>query len=176
MDDFLEKKPKKHSDAALATAARFSWGAERAGSQALMIRIPLAPRPLTWVTNTRERVWPAGLLHSSRRRARVLNCSNSRVGVSVAAEIQSVKIKFSNGKSVFISTCYRVGNAGEREPTCAAIREHLTKISKMRDCKKHFLIGDFNLNKVTWPGAGVTPPARASRKFLMCSWIWVLTS
>ena len=25
MDDFLEKKPKKHSDAALATAARFSW-------------------------------------------------------------------------------------------------------------------------------------------------------
>ena len=24
MDDFLEKKPKKHSDAALATAARFS--------------------------------------------------------------------------------------------------------------------------------------------------------
>ena len=26
MDDFLEKKAKKHSDAALATAARFSWG------------------------------------------------------------------------------------------------------------------------------------------------------
>ena len=25
MGDFLEKKPKKHSDAALATAARFSW-------------------------------------------------------------------------------------------------------------------------------------------------------
>ena len=25
MDDFLEKKPKKHSDAASATAARFSW-------------------------------------------------------------------------------------------------------------------------------------------------------
>ena len=25
MEDFLEKKPKKHSDAALATAARFSW-------------------------------------------------------------------------------------------------------------------------------------------------------
>ena len=25
MDDFIEKKPKKHSDAALATAARFSW-------------------------------------------------------------------------------------------------------------------------------------------------------
>ena len=27
MDDFLGKKPKKHSDAASATAARFSWGA-----------------------------------------------------------------------------------------------------------------------------------------------------
>ena len=26
MDDFLEKNPKKHSDAALATAARFYWG------------------------------------------------------------------------------------------------------------------------------------------------------
>ena len=25
MDDFLEKKPKKHNDAAMATAARFSW-------------------------------------------------------------------------------------------------------------------------------------------------------
>ena len=25
MDDFLEKKPKKHSDAASETAARFSW-------------------------------------------------------------------------------------------------------------------------------------------------------
>ena len=83
-----------------------------------------------------------------------LDVESRRVGVSVAAEIQSVKIKFSNGKSVFISTCYRVGNAGE--PTCAAIREHLTKISKMRDCKKHFLIGDFNLNKVTWPGGNTT--------------------
>ena len=49
-----------------------------------------------------------------------LDVESRRVGVSVAAEIQSVKIKFSNGKSVFISTCYRVGNAGE--PTCAAIR------------------------------------------------------
>ena len=28
MDDFLEKKPKKHSDAALATAARFSWASD----------------------------------------------------------------------------------------------------------------------------------------------------
>ena len=28
MDDFFEKKPKKHSDAALATAARFSWATD----------------------------------------------------------------------------------------------------------------------------------------------------
>ena len=32
MDDFLEKKPKKHSDAALATAARFSWADADHGS------------------------------------------------------------------------------------------------------------------------------------------------
>ena len=102
----------------------------------------------------------------------IIDVESRRVGVSVAAEIQSVKIKFSNGKSVFISTCYRVGNAGE--PTCAAIREHLTKISKMRDCKKHFLIGDFNLNKVTWPGGNTT--CESQQEVLDVPWIWVLTS
>ena len=83
-----------------------------------------------------------------------LDAESKRVGTSVGAEILSVKVKFPNGKCMFISTCYRVGTAGE--PTCSAIREHLAKIAKMRDCKKHLLIGDFNLNKVTWPGGNTT--------------------
>ena len=39
MDDFLEKKPKKRSDAALATAARFSW-ATRASALGLCFLLP----------------------------------------------------------------------------------------------------------------------------------------
>ena len=78
-----------------------------------------------------------------------LDVESKKISINAAAEIMSVELKLKNCVYLIISSCYRVGNANES--TNLAIQDYLTKIAKRRNCKKHVLVGDFNLNKVAWP-------------------------
>ena len=83
-----------------------------------------------------------------------LDAESARINVNAAAEIMTVSVKLPDGGCHYISTCYRVGVANE--DTNLAIENYLAKVTKRRDCKKHTLIGDFNLNRVSWPEGNTT--------------------
>ena len=82
-----------------------------------------------------------------------IDAVSTKISIRASAEIMTVEIKLSNDVSLYISTCYRIGNANEQNNH--AIQNYLSQISKRRGCKKHILVGDFNLNKVSWP-EGIT--------------------
>ena len=65
------------------------------------------------------------------------------------AEVLSVFFKTKIAKKFCISTLYRTGILGEEN--FKEVEKHLNLIANDKTVQKHFLIGDINLNKVSWP-------------------------
>ena len=65
------------------------------------------------------------------------------------AEILSVVLKSGSGHSVCFSTLYRVGTLGAEN--LSEVDRHLKSIISSKSINKHIFIGDFNLNKTSWP-------------------------
>ena len=75
--------------------------------------------------------------------------TSAEIKSTAAAEVISVVLKTKTNHKFCVSTVYRVGTLGEEN--LSEIRSHLDKISKSKTVHKHVLVGDFNLNEVTWP-------------------------
>ena len=65
-----------------------------------------------------------------------------------AAELLAVELILPNKSKVILATCYRVGTLGM--PNCKEVLEVLGKLSRKKLLRKFIVIGDFNLNGVTW--------------------------
>ena len=72
-------------------------------------------------------------------------------GDPAKAEILSVVLTSGFGSKVCISTLYRVGTLGAEN--LVEVDRHLKSIAKSNSIHKHILVGDFNLNKTSWPDA-----------------------
>ena len=70
-------------------------------------------------------------------------------GKAAKAEVLSVVLKSGSGGKVCISTLYRVGTLGTEN--LSEVNRHLLSIARSKSIHKHILVGDFNLNKTTWP-------------------------
>ena len=64
------------------------------------------------------------------------------------AEILSICLDLAWGKKICFTTCYRVGTLGQEN--FSEIDRHINMISNTETIKSHILIGDFNLNAVSW--------------------------
>ena len=74
--------------------------------------------------------------------------------VSTQAEILSVQFKMASGRKFCISTFYRVGNLGAEN--FKEFEKHFVSLAIDKKMQKHILIGDFNLNTVSWPTGQTT--------------------
>ena len=79
-----------------------------------------------------------------------LNCESTKINVSCKAEILSIQISIGRGKSICLCTFYRVNTLGVENHR--AVDSYLRSLAKCRKYNKIVLIGDLNLNKVSWPG------------------------
>ena len=68
--------------------------------------------------------------------------SNSRT------EVLSISFDIAWRKKICITTCYRVGTLGHDNVN--EISKHINMISNTKSIKSHILVGDFNLNAVSW--------------------------
>jgi len=77
-----------------------------------------------------------------------LDVVSKEIKLGCAAEMLAVQITLSNGMKYVISTCYRVGTLGmsNHDSVIQAIRPIIAK----KKPPKYFIIGDFNLSKVSW--------------------------
>ena len=66
----------------------------------------------------------------------------------------SIILKTGGGKNFCISTIYRV-NTLEAE-NLSEITKHLEKLVESKKLHKHIIIGDLNLNEVSWPDGNTT--------------------
>ena len=82
-----------------------------------------------------------------------LDMKSTIVKSTVKAEILSIVLTNGYNKKVCLSTCYRMGTLGTENFN--EIDKHLRMITKRKDISKHILIGDFNLQGITWP-LGIT--------------------
>ena len=64
------------------------------------------------------------------------------------AEILSICLDLAWGKKICFTTCYRVGTLGQEN--FSEIDRHINMISNTKTIKSYILIGDFNLNAVSW--------------------------
>ena len=64
------------------------------------------------------------------------------------AEVLSICLDIAWGKKICFTTCYRVGTLGQEN--LSEIDKHINMISNTKTIKSHILIGDFNLNAVSW--------------------------
>ena len=69
--------------------------------------------------------------------------------LNVQAELLSVMVKTSTGKKLCISTFYRVGTLGL--DNFLEFERHFRALAIEKKLQRHFLVGDFNLNSVSWP-------------------------
>ena len=69
--------------------------------------------------------------------------------LNVQAELLSVNIKTSTGKKLCISTFYRVGTLGLEN--YHEFERHFRALALDKKLQRHILVGDFNLNSVSWP-------------------------
>ena len=65
-----------------------------------------------------------------------------------AAEFLAVELILPSKTKVIVATCYRVCTLGM--PNCKEVLEVLGKLSRKKMLRKFIVIGDFNLNGVTW--------------------------
>ena len=72
--------------------------------------------------------------------------------VAKGLHILSVEIGLGNGKSICISTLYRVGTLGAENHR--AVDSYLRNLAMRKKYSNIILIGDINLNQVTWPLSG----------------------
>ena len=83
-----------------------------------------------------------------------LDVSSTRISVVKAqAELLSVVLKLPTGRKLCISTFYRVGTLGSDNYT--EVANYFRSLALKKKIDKHVLIGDMNLNCVSWP-AGET--------------------
>ena len=78
-----------------------------------------------------------------------LNCESTLVTLKCKAEILSVELALSNGKYICLSTLYRVGTLGTENHS--AVDNYLRNLAKRKKYSSIILIGDINLNQVSWP-------------------------
>ena len=83
---------------------------------------------------------------------------------SCKAELLSVELDLGEKEFLVISNCYRVGTLGDSN--FAEIEKQLLLISKKQKYKRHVLVGDFNLNSVTWEVSYGITSSRLESKFL----------
>lgn len=77
-----------------------------------------------------------------------LDCESIQVKDRCKAEILSVEIRLGCGKSICLSTFYRVGNLEAENHR--AVDKYLRGIANRRKFSKVILIGDLNLDEVSW--------------------------
>ena len=77
-----------------------------------------------------------------------LSLESKVIPTKCAAEPLAVELIFPNNFKVILATCYRVGTLGI--PNCKEILEVLGKLSRKKMLRKFIVIGDFNLNGVSW--------------------------
>ena len=70
------------------------------------------------------------------------------------AEVLSIILKTSGGKNFCISTIYRVGTLGAEN--LSEISKHLENLVGSKKLHKHIIVGDLNLNQVSWPDGDTT--------------------
>ena len=71
-----------------------------------------------------------------------------RLSVRKGAEILAIEVSIDGKKFVFC-TVYRVGNLDE--PNHASIMSTIKTFYKIRNPRKIFIVGDFNLKSISWP-------------------------
>ena len=77
-----------------------------------------------------------------------LSLESKVIPTKCAAELLAVELILPNKSKVILATCYRVGTLGI--PNCKEILEVLGKLSRKKMLRKFIVIGDFNLNGVSW--------------------------
>ena len=78
-----------------------------------------------------------------------LDCESLKIKEKAKAEILSVEIRLKSGKSICLCTLYRVGTFGAENHR--EIDTYLRAIAKRKKFSKIILIGDLNLNEISWP-------------------------
>ena len=91
-----------------------------------------------------------------------LKCESNIIKLNCKAEILSVEIGLGNGKCICLCTLYRVGTLGAENHR--VVDSYLRNLSKRKKYSKIILIGDLNLNKVSWPENSST--SNIQEKFL----------
>ena len=91
-----------------------------------------------------------------------LNCESVLIKDKCKAEILSVELCLGNGKSIYISTLYRVGTLGAANHR--AVDNYLREIMKRKKINKVVLTGDLNLNQVSWQDNSTT--SKLQNKFI----------
>ena len=77
-----------------------------------------------------------------------LDCESILIKDKCKAEILSVEIRLRGGKSICLSTFYRVGNLEANNHK--AVDTYLKGIAKRKKFSKIILIGDLNLDEISW--------------------------
>ena len=83
-----------------------------------------------------------------------LNVQSKKIKIDSRAEVLAVELKLSSGKKICVSTCYRVGTLEDENH--AEVEKYLKKIANNNKIGKHIVLGDFNLNKTSWPNGTST--------------------
>ena len=81
-----------------------------------------------------------------------LSLESKVIPTKCAAELLAVELIFPNKSKVILATCYRVGTLGITN--CKEILEVLGMLSRKKMLRKLIVIGDFNLNGVSWATGG----------------------
>ena len=77
-----------------------------------------------------------------------LSLESKVIPTKCAAELLAVELILPNKSKVILATCYRVDTLGM--PNCKEVLEVLGKMSRKKLLRKFIVIGDFNLNGLTW--------------------------
>ena len=79
-----------------------------------------------------------------------LDISSSKITITKAkTELLSLMFRLNNGKNLCISTFYRVGTL--RDENFREFSSYFKVLATKKKIDRHLLIGDLNLNNVTWP-------------------------
>ena len=86
------------------------------------------------------------------------------MSVRKGAEILAIEVSIDGKKFVFC-TVYRVGNLDE--PNHASIMSTIKTFYKIRNPRKIFIVGDFNLKSILWPRSEDMGTETAQISFLL---------
>ena len=79
----------------------------------------------------------------------IVHADIKRLSVRKGAEILAIEVSIDGKKFVFC-TVYRVGNL-DKPNGHASIMSTIKTFYKIRNPRKIFIVGDFNLNSISWP-------------------------